>query len=255
MADWFRDDVVAAGYAFARPPIHRPVLEVALGRLPHQLRCRVAVDVGCGAGGSTRPLADIAEVTIGIEPSPAMLVAAKATGTGAHFAAGRAEALPLSASSVDLVLAAGSLDFVDLGSALREARRVLARDGQMIIYDYGGARRFRRSDQLASWYSMFLGRYPPAVDDRQPVTRDALAAHRDVFELQSYEAFDIDLTMSPHEYTDYLMTQTNVVSAVRHGASYEEARAWCLDTLAPFFVGAERVVFDGYIAHLTPLLG
>ena len=31
MADWFEDDVVASGYAGARPPIHGPILELALG--------------------------------------------------------------------------------------------------------------------------------------------------------------------------------------------------------------------------------
>jgi len=166
-------------------------------------------------------------------------------------AAGRAEALPLAATAVDLVVAAGSLDFVDLGAAMREAHRVLAGDGHMIIYDFGVARRFRTSDQLASWYSTFLERYPPAVDDREPVTAAALAAQGGLFRVLSYEDFDIDLRLSPGEYTDYLMTETNVASAVRRGGSYEEAKAWCRDTLGSFFVEPQGVVFDGYIALLA----
>ena len=181
-----------------------------------------------------------------------MLAGARATGIDAMFCSGRAEALPFRDGSVDLIVAAGSLDFVDLGAALQEAGRVLAADGNVLVYDFGAARRFRSSDDLARWYSSFLDRYPPAVDSRQPPTRDALASHRDTLALRSHEVFDLDLVLTPIEYTDYLMTQTNVASAVTHGESYDTIRSWCLETLGPLFVAPRRVVFDGYISHLTP---
>lgn len=244
---------MADGYATARPPIHLPILERALCLLPEGFRRRAGVDVGCGAGGSTAPLARTVEVAIGIDPSAAMLAAARATGVDAIFCSGQAEALPLQDSCADLIIAAGSLDFVDLRAALQEVARVLAPDGNVLVYDFGAARRFRSSDDLARWYSTFLDRYPPAVDSRQPVTRDALASHREVLMLRSHEVFDLDLVLSPIAYTDYLMTQTNVASAVRHGESYDAIRSWCLQTLDPFFLVPRPVVFDGYIAHLTGL--
>lgn len=79
MAHWFEDRTVADGYATARPPIHRPILERALRLLPQGYRRRVGVDVGCGGGGSTGPLARIVDVAIGIDPSAAMVGAARDT--------------------------------------------------------------------------------------------------------------------------------------------------------------------------------
>jgi SAM-dependent methyltransferase len=248
---WFEDRVVADGYATARPPVHWPILERAVSLLPPGFRRRTGVDIGCGGGGSTAPLVRIVDVAIGVDPSAAMLAAARATRIDAIFCSGHAEALPFQDSSVDLIVAAGSLDFVDLPTALGEAGRVLAPDGNALVYDFGAARRFRSSDDLAQWYSTFLDRYPPAVDSRQPPTRDVLAADRDALRLRSYEVFDVDVALSPVQYTDYMMTQTNVASAVAHGDSYDAIRSWCLRTLALFFDAPRPVVFDGYIAHLT----
>jgi ubiquinone/menaquinone biosynthesis C-methylase UbiE len=251
VAHWFEDRVVADGYATARPPIHWPILERAVRLLPQGFPCGVGVDVGCGGGGSTAPLVGIVDVAIGIDPSAAMLAAAQATGIDAIFCSADAEALPFQDCSVDLIIAAGSLDFVDLRAALQEAGRELAPDGNVLVYDFGAARRFRSSDDLARWYSTFLDRYPPAVDSRQPPTRDVLASHRDALTLRSHEVFDLDLVLAPIEYTDYLMTQTNVASAVRHGESSDTIRSWCLQTLDPFFFAPRPVVFDGYIGRLT----
>jgi ubiquinone/menaquinone biosynthesis C-methylase UbiE len=148
VAHWFEDRAVADGYATARPPIHLPILQRALRLLPEGFRRRIGVDVGCGSGASTAPLARAVEVAIGIDPSAAMLAAARATAIDIRFCAGLAEALPLNDSCADLVIAAGSLDFVDLRSALHEIARVLAVDGNVVVYDYGAARRFRSSDDL-----------------------------------------------------------------------------------------------------------
>jgi len=243
---------VAEGYASARPPVHWPILERALRLLPEGFPRRAGIDVGCGAGGSTAPLAGVVDVAIGIDPSAEMLTAARATGVDAIFCSCHAEALPFQDSSVDLIIAAGSLDFVDLGAALQESGRVLAPDGNFLVYDFGAARRFRTSDDLARWYSTFLDRYPAAVDSRQAPTRDVLASHRNhTLRLRSHEVFDLDLVLSPVAYIDYLMTQTNIASAVMHGESYDAIRSWCLQTLRPFFGAPRPVVFDGYIAHLA----
>jgi SAM-dependent methyltransferase len=251
VAHWFEDRVVADGYATDRPPIHWPILERAVRLLPDGYPRRVGVDVGCGAGGSTAPLVHVVDIAIGIDSSAAMLAAVRATGIDAMFCSAAAEALPFQDKSVDLIVAAGSLDFVDLRAALEEAGRVVAPNGNVLVYDFGAASRCRSSDDLATWYSAFSDRYPPAVDTRQPPTRDVLASHRNALTLRSHEAFDLDLVLSPIEYADYLMTQTNVASAVARGESYDTIRSWCLQTLDGFFVAPRPVVFDGYIAHLT----
>lgn len=251
MATWFEDETVAAGYATARPDIHRLIFERALASLPADLPCRIAVDIGCGAGGSTRSLTRLAEVSVGIDPSAAMLKAAGSGAVRAFFVAGQAERLPLPSAATDLMVAAGSLDFVDLGATLREVGRVLRPDGWLVVYDFGAASRTRTSDDLSRWYRGFLDRYPPAIDERRRPTRVLLESHTESLIVRSYEPFDIDLILSPAAYVEYLLTQTNAASAVRYGASYDEIRRWCHETLPDSFSHPQPVVFDGYIALLS----
>lgn len=251
MATWFEDDTVAVGYATARPDVHRLIFERAFARLPADTPCRFAVDIGCGAGGSTRSLTQVAEVAIGVDPSAAMLAAAGSGAVPASFVAGQAERLPVAGAAADLTVAAGSLDFVDLGAALQEVRRVLRPNGWLIVYDFGAASRTRTSDDLSRWYADFLDRYPPAIDDRRPVTRVLLESHTESLCLRSYEPFDIDLVLSPAAYIEYLLAQTNIASAVRYGASCDEIRSWCHETLPGSFLDPQPVVFDGYIALLS----
>ena len=59
------------------------------------------------------------------------------------FAAGVAEAIPLGDRSVDLITAAGSLNYVDLDVLLPEAARVLMPDGVLVVYDFSAGRSFR----------------------------------------------------------------------------------------------------------------
>ncbi len=76
MANPFGDDLMAAGYAAARPPVHPRVIDL-LRRWVGSRRVEVAADLGCGAGLSTRPLVALARVCIGFDPAEAMVRAAR----------------------------------------------------------------------------------------------------------------------------------------------------------------------------------
>ena len=56
---------MAAGYASYRPPIHPRVVGRAYRSLAMSVAARSALDVGCGAGVSTRALDGFAEHRIG----------------------------------------------------------------------------------------------------------------------------------------------------------------------------------------------
>lgn len=60
---------MAAGYASYRPPIHPRVVGRAYRSLAMSVAARSALDVGCGAGVSTRALDGFAEHRIGMEPA------------------------------------------------------------------------------------------------------------------------------------------------------------------------------------------
>ena len=139
---------MAAGYAASRPPLHRRIVErasVALGSP------RRALDIGCGAGLSTRALEGLASHCVGLEPAEAMLRWTRGIAPQANFVLGRAEALPFAGRSFDLLTAAGSLNYVaGLDLFFGEAARVLDPRGRLLVYDFRKGRSFPHSEALAA---------------------------------------------------------------------------------------------------------
>ena len=123
MTSSFESEEMAAGYARHRPPRARArvfeLLELRRGTL-HVDR---ALDLGCGAGLSTRVLEGRASQVIGVDPSPSMVHWAKKLVPRAGFLAAAAEAIPLRDGTVDLVTAAGSLNYSESERFLSMKRR------------------------------------------------------------------------------------------------------------------------------------
>src|SRR5438270_12439655 len=110
----FGTENMALGYATSRPPVHPRVIELARQSLGWSQLAARALDVGCGAGLSTKALAALAQECIGIEPAEAMLKWSAIVAPEADFVAGTAEAIPICDRSLDLLTAAGSLNYVNL---------------------------------------------------------------------------------------------------------------------------------------------
>jgi ubiquinone/menaquinone biosynthesis C-methylase UbiE len=202
--------------------------------------------VGCGAGVSTKALEDFANHSIGLEPVEAMLEWSRLAAPRASFLAGAAEALPIEAGSIDLITAAGSLNYVDLARFFEEAARVLAGEGRLLVYDFEPGR------SLDAWFSGFTARYPSPPHEGRVLDPEILAEHASGFKLDGEERFEIGMTLDVDFYAEYMMTETNVAFAVGKGVSREEIRSWCAETLAPFWGQSEReVVFRGYYAWLA----
>lgn len=227
---------LAEGYAQHRPPVHREILRLALSGT-----YATAVDVGCGSGISTRALADFAPTRIGVEPSEAMVEAGRAVDPTAQFLVGPAEAIPLPDSSADLITAAGSLNYADLSRFFPEALRLLAPQGQLLIYDFSTG-----NAEGSDWLSRFVARYPWAPNEARRLNPVILAAEATGFTLQRSEEFTIRLPLTREFYLDYMLTETNVAHAVRQGQSLEEIRNWCADTLWPH--PEAQILFPGYYA-------
>lgn len=252
MADLFGSPQMAAGYANSRPPVHAHIVTRIRERLGIVEPVNQALDVGCGSGLSTRPLQPVARHCLGIEPAATMLPWARKTAPGAVFVAGRAEELPVRSGSVDIITAAGSLNYADLGRFFPEALRVLVPGGVLVIYDFSQGRTFRHSTALDAWFENFLRRYPNPVDSGRAISPESLAVRTDALRLAGHEFFEIGLVLSQDSYLNYLMTETNVAEAVREGASLAGVRNWCATTLLPVFAGRDaEVMFRGYIAYLS----
>ncbi|MDA0667204.1 MAG: methyltransferase domain-containing protein [Planctomycetota bacterium] len=239
----------AAGYAHARPPLHPLIVE----RLNRRVRRRFdrALDLGCGSGLSTAPLPNVARDVVGMEPERAMLRVAGGIAAEAELVGGRTEALPFASDTFDLLAAAGSLNQVDLSAFGREATRVLQPGGLVWIYDFGPGREFRDSDRLSSWWAEFERRFPfPPWRELTPKT---IASEAAGIQLDQEEAFTIPLELEWEFYVDYAMTEINVTAAIGRGdVVFDEARAWCVQSLERAFEGGSReVLFRGYWAILS----
>ncbi len=239
----FATDRMSEGYAAARPPVHRRVVDLiaergALGG--------VVLDVGCGSGLSTRALEGVAQRRIGVEPAEGMVRLADSVSPGALFAVGRAEALPLRTGSVDWIAAAGALNYVDLRTFFGEAARILRPGGGVAVYDFSPGKIMRSGDTLAAWFQEFIKRYPWAPAEAQTLDPEILGQLGMGFGVESAEHFAIGIELTREFYVRYMMTESNVAYALRRGVSEEEVRNWIDSTLPER--GWGEIVFEGYWA-------
>ena len=246
MTNPFASEAMAAGYATARPPVHAQILELARPHLPKVVP--LALDIGCGSGLSTKPLLPVTKQCIGLEPSEAMLRYAKAVAPAAAYVAASAEAIPFHSRTFSLITAAGSLNYVNLDRFFPEAARLLTPGGVLLVYDFSPG----QSEGDSQWLTEFQCRYPPPPNEAQALDPELLLKAAPGFRLKAHRSFHVLLTLTLSAYLNYILTETNVSHAVRHGTPIEEIRCWCQQTLDPIWQGREQqVVFPGYFACLT----
>jgi SAM-dependent methyltransferase len=110
------------------------------------------LDVGCGPGNYTRPLARAAGdgLTVGLDASEAMVAAAAERGGSENLAylRGDACALPFDDESFDVACSVGVIHMVtEPLVALAEMTRVLAPDGRLVVLATCGPRRKPRRER------------------------------------------------------------------------------------------------------------
>lgn len=243
---------MAAGYATCRPAVHPRVMEQVYRQLGRLEPFERALDVGCGAGVSTAALNGFAHSCIGLEPAGAMLQCARPVAPFAEFIVGTAEAIPLRDRSVDLIVAAGSLNYAHLDLFFPEAARVSMPHGVLVVYDLSAGKSFAHAAGLDQWFSSFSRRYPPPANEARELSPEILAQLASGFRPDSHRRFEIGVRLTPAFYLDYIMTETNVAAAVRSGVPRSEIRSWCAGTLAPVWNDSEHeVLFRGYFTCMS----
>jgi SAM-dependent methyltransferase len=180
-----------------------------------------------------------------------MVRTAASTVPAAAFVQASAEVLPIATASVDLISAAGSLNYVNLDRFFPEADRALKPGGALLVYDFSQGRTFRGSNALEQWFAAFEQRYPRPQTGEREITPATLGNLRYSLRLAGYEEFETSLRLSPEFYVDYVMTETNIASAMHSGSESSEIRDWCARSLEPVFAGSPReVIFKGYLAWM-----
>lgn len=246
----FRHDRVAGGYALARPYLHPEVIAVARELAGIGAPVARALDVGCGTGLSSLALLALAREVVGTDASLEMLRRVR-RGPGLRYAAAAGEAPPFRDGAFDLILACGSIDWIDRSRFLPRAAALLRPGGFLVALDFGDAGRSPDVPGLARWYGdAFLGRFPrpPAAD---PMIGDAEAEGHG-FARPSYRPYASSWPFTAAQYASFLMTESNVIAAVEYGnQAAGGVEAWLVAQLALLFGdGPRRVAFAGYVQAL-----
>ena len=246
----FQHDRVAAGYATARPYLHPEILALARDVMRPAARVHRALDVGCGTGLSSTALLDLAQEVVGIDAAIDMLRHARRA-HGICYVTSDAEAPPFRAGTFDLVVACGSIDWVDRSRFLPRASELLSRGGWLVSLDFGDTGRSSEVRGLARWYDeVFQERYP------RPPARDPMItageAARHAFDAPVHRDFASVAALTARQYAAFLMTESNVIAAVEYGHEAEDrVRAWLESQLLPLFGDETRpVAFGGYVQAL-----
>ena len=124
----------AGGYDRFRPRPPRALLEL-ICRYARVERPQLVVDLGCGTGLSTRAWSGTAARIVGIEPNPAMLVAAEHA-PGVEYREAYAHDTRLTSGAADIVTSSQSLHWMEPGPTFAEAARILRPGGAFAAYDY-----------------------------------------------------------------------------------------------------------------------
>jgi SAM-dependent methyltransferase len=249
----FEHDRVAAGYASARPYLHPEVFAQARDLVGLAGRTGRALDVGCGTGLSSIALLDLAREVVGIDASLPMLRRASRA-HGVRYVASGAEALPFRDGAFDLLVACGSIDWVDRSRFVPRAADLLASGGWLVSLDFGDTGRSPDVPGLARWYDEVFQEEYPRPPARDPyLTAEEAARHG--FSAPVQRDFASACPFTAPQYAAFLMTESSVIAAVEYGEKTEaEVRAWLESELGPL-LGLEprRVAFGGYIQALRRL--
>ena len=125
----------------------------------------IVLDVGCGAGESTRAAATVAARVVGIDLSAPLIEHARSVGTDANatYVVGDAAAHPFGAAEFTVCISRfGAMFFPEPQAALRALARALRPDGRLVLLVW--QRRERNEWATAVREALAPGTAPPTVD-------------------------------------------------------------------------------------------
>lgn len=242
---------IAQGYQ-DRPFLHKQVME----RFRKDIGDRSFInglDVGCGAGLSSKGLHLLCGSVTGTDISPAMIEAAReACGTDSYtFFCAKAEDTPIPDRLYDIVSAAGVISWIDREAFLSNMSKVMAQGGILFIYDFGITDRMIGQDAYCEWwYDQYLREFPKPSRNEKVWTDEDVRTYG--FHMIKQINYEMQYRFSLEKFVDFMMIQSNVNGKIEGGImGADEARNWFWTTLRPIFRDKMQIlVFTGYSWYL-----
>ena len=156
---------IAFGYA-KRPWLHRSVMDAL--RKDLELSCdykyKNGLDVGCGAGLSTKALRLICDKVTGTDIADAMVEVCNelyADDKAYTFYVAKAEETRIPSEKYDIVTAAGCINWVDEKRFMENMKEVTSQSAVIVIYDFGITDKMAGNSDYTTWYqTQYLRRFP-----------------------------------------------------------------------------------------------
>lgn len=238
----FEREELAHRYNTYRPQVHGKVLAL-LGE--YLGPSTTALDVACGTGHSTAPLRNLASQVIGCDVSAAMIAEAQRTHPDLTFVVAPAEALPVGDAEADLVTVGFAFHWFDQSVFLREAMRVLKRDGRLVVYNLGFPGVMFGNEAYKAWHrDVYLVRYPTPTRHQSNLVRLLGSGNYALTYVATHE-LTMPVNFSALELRNYLTTQSNVSAAIEHGETLEAIDVWLDAAIEPLY-RHERERFEYY---------
>jgi ubiquinone/menaquinone biosynthesis C-methylase UbiE len=209
-------DAVAERYDRVRPGYPRQTVE----DLEHLAALRVGgrvLEIGCGTGQLTVPLARLGTTLTAVELGTALADVARrnaAAYPNVQVVVGAFEEVPLADNAFDLVVAATSFHWIDPATRLTKSARVLRPGGSLAVIDThhiaGGTDQFFVDVQRQ--YERWDPATPPGLRlqgaDAIPVARPDLEDPR-LFEPAVLRRYEWEAEYTTSEYLELLLTYSN----------------------------------------------
>lgn len=238
---------IAVGYK-DRPFLHKHVME-QLQRDMSSANFHNGLDVGCGAGLSTKALKLICDKVTGTDISEEMILAAKelCPENDYTFFVSKAEETPVPAVQYDIVTVAGALPWIEEGAFLENLNAIINKEGIVLIYDFWISDRMLGIPKYTDWYhNKYLKRFP-RLARKEKIWTDELVCQYG-FQIQKQTTYELEYIFNIEAFVQFMMLQSNVSAKIEgKGQHEEEIKAWFEDSLRNIFDSQERVLlFDGY---------
>ncbi len=241
---------IALGYA-NRPWLHKSVIEQMkkdLG-LDYAFSYGTGLDVGCGAGLSTKALRLICHKVTGTDIADAMVQVCEelyGEDPAYSFYVAKAEETRIPEEKYDIVTAAGCINWVDEKKFMSNMAEVLKDEGVIVIYDFGITDRMVGDDAYTAWYQdEYLKRFPKPPRKENKWTQEDLPQG---FVMEKQTEYDMEYSFDLEGFVDFMLIQSNVNAKIESGAiTAKQARDWMKQSLSPIF-GKElkQLIFYGY---------